>query len=263
MQGKRIVVTRALHQADALSTLLYQGGAEVLLYPCIAIVPPEHPMQLDSALQEMTRGAFDWLILTSANAVLMLSQRLKILGLTPASTVALACIGPATAEAAEKLLGMRVQMLPEEYVAEALFEVIRPSLPARILLLQAEGARPILREKLATFGATLTALVAYRTVLGTGGVHLSTLLKQHQIDVITFTSVSTVQNCIRRLQAEQADPSLLANVCLACIGPVTAQALREFGFVVGIMPAKHTVGGLVEELDAYFRSLVKGQQLYV
>ncbi|MEO7021974.1 MAG: uroporphyrinogen-III synthase [Ktedonobacteraceae bacterium] len=263
MQGKRIVVTRAIHQAGALSTLLSQRGAEVLLYPCIAIVPPKHTVQLDNAIQDMTRGAFDWLVLTSANAVLILSQRLEILGVTPAASLALACVGPATAEAAERLLGMQAQVLPEEYVAEALFEVIRPSLPACVLLLQAEGARPVLREELATAGATITALTTYHTVLGEGGVHLSTLLQQRLVDVITFTSASTVQNCVHRLQAERADLSLLADVCLACIGPVTAQALCDLGLVVGIMPAKHTVEGLVEEVDAYFRSSLKGEQLYV
>jgi len=263
MQGKRIVVTRALHQAGELSALLSQRGAEVLLYPCIAIVPPRDTAQLDNAVQDMAEGAFDWLVLTSANAVMILSQRLETLGLTPASRVALACVGPATAEAAERLLGLQTQALPEEYVAEALAEALRPSLPARVLLLQAERARPVLREELAASGATITAVAAYRTTVGEGGVHLSTLLKQQLVDAITFTSASTIQNCTRRLHAERADLSLFADVCLACIGPVTAQAIREQGLSVGIMPAEHTIEGLVEELEAYFCSLAKGHRLYV
>jgi uroporphyrinogen-III synthase len=254
MQGKRIVVTRALHQAGDLSTLLSQRGAEVLLYPCIAIVPPEDKTQLDIAVRDMASGAFDWLVLTSANAVMILSQRLETLGLTPASSVALACVGPATAESAERLLGMQTRALPEEYISEVLAEVIRPSLPARVLLLQAERARRVLRDELAAAGATITAVAAYRTVLGEGGVHLSTLLKKRQVDAITFTSASTVQNCAHRLEAEGASISLLTDVCLACIGPVTAQAMRELDLAVGIMPAEHTIEGLVQELEAYFRS---------
>lgn len=263
MQGKKIVVTRALHQAGELATLLSQHGAEVLLYPCIAIVPPEDTRQLDDALREMAGGAFDWLILTSANAVMILSERLAAADVLPPPRLALACVGPATAEAAHRLLGMQARVIPEEYVAEALVELIKPALPARVLLLQAEKARPALREKLAAAGATITALAIYRTVQGQGGVHLSTLLKAQQVDAITFTSASTVENCVRRLQAEGADLALLTQVCLACIGPVTAQAMQAVGLDIGIMPTRHTMEGLVEELEAYFRALAKGQPLYV
>ncbi len=252
MQGKRIVVTRAWHQANELSSLLTQHGAEALLYPCIAIVPPEDTRQLDGVLCEMAAGAFDWLVLTSANAVTILSQRLETMGLLPPPGLALACVGPVTAEAAQRLLGMQASAIPEEYVAEALVELIKPVLPARVLVLQAEKARPVLREKLAAAGATITAQVTYRTVQGEGGIHLSTLLQEQQVDAITFTSASTVANCVRRLQAEGADLSLLTHVCLACIGPVTAQAIQEMGLTVGVMPAEHTIEGLVAELETYF-----------
>jgi uroporphyrinogen III methyltransferase/synthase len=156
---------------------------------------------------------------------------------------------------------MQARAIPEEYIAEALVELIKPVLPARVLLLQAEKARPLLREKLAEAGATITALATYRTVQGEGGVHLSTLLKQQQVDAITFTSASTVENCIRRLQAEGADLALLTHVCLACIGPVTAQAMQAVGLVVGVMPTEHTIEGLVEELETYFRPLAKIEKM--
>jgi uroporphyrinogen-III synthase len=263
MQGKRIVVTRAVHQAGELVSLLSQYGAEALLYPCIAIVPPEDTRQLDNAAWEMANGVFDWLVLTSANAVMILSQRLATTGLTPSSDLALACVGPATAEAAQRLLGIQARAIPEEYVAEALAELIRPALPARVLVLQAEKARPVLIEKLSAAGAIVTALTAYCTVQGESGVHLSALLKTRQVDAITFTSASTVENCVRRLQAEGADLSLLTHVCLACIGPITARTVVAAGLVVGVMPAEHTIEGLVEALEAYFRSLAKGHPLYV
>lgn len=253
MQGKRIVITRASHQAGELSLLLSQRGAEVLPYPCIAIVPPEDTTQLDLALQNLAAGAFDWLILTSANAAMILGQRLNALGLTLPPGIALACVGPATAEAAEKRLSISTRLLPEKYIAEALYEEIKAWLPARLLLLQAEKARPFLREKL-TAVAALTPVVAYRTILGAGGIHLSTLLQSRQVDAITFTSASTVHNCIDRLHAEGSEHSLLADTCLACIGPLTAQAMRELGLTVGVMPAEHTIEGLVQELEIYFGS---------
>ncbi|HEU5377654.1 MAG TPA: uroporphyrinogen-III synthase [Ktedonobacteraceae bacterium] len=252
MQGKRIVITRALHQAEELATLLTQRGAEVLLYPCIAIEPPRDTTLLDRVLRDLAEGAFDWLVVTSANAVMILSQRCKILGLAPASSVALACVGPATAEAARRLLSMRSQALPEEYIAEALLEVLRPALPARVLILQAEKARPALSEELVAAGATITRVTTYRTMPGEGGIHLGMLLKQRQVDAITFTSASTVQNCAQRLCSEGADISLLMDMCLACIGPLTAQAVRQLGCIVSVMPTRHTIEGLVEGLEAYF-----------
>jgi uroporphyrinogen-III synthase len=184
---------------------------------------------------------------------MVLSQRLQTLGLLPPASLALACVGPATAEAAHRLLGMQTRLLPEEYLAEALGAALRPLLPARLLLLQAEQARPVLREELAAAGATITAIASYRTITGRGGIHLSTLLASRQVDAITFTSASTVQSCVARLRAEGAERELLTAACLACIGPLTARAMQELGLPVSVMPASHTVQGLVEELEAYFR----------
>jgi len=254
MQGKKIVITRALHQAEELQSLLMQRGAEALLYPCLEIAPPEDTSELDGALQEMATGGFDWLVLTSANAVMVLSQRLHTLGLRPPASLALACVGPATAQTAHRLLGMRTQVLPQEYLAESLAAVLRPLLPARLLLLQAEKARPILREELVTAGATLSAVVCYRTIRGCGGVQLGALLSGRQVDAITFTSASTVQHCLARLQAEGAERSLLTEVCLACLGPLTAREAREQGLQVDVQPAEQTLEGLIAALEAYFRA---------
>ena len=263
MRGKKIVITRAQHQAGELASLLSEYGAEALLYPCIAIVPPEDTRQLDDAVREMSNGGFDWLVLTSANAVKILGERLATTGLTPPSHLALACVGPSTAEAAQRVLGMQARAVPESYVAESLVELLKPALPARVLLLQAEKARPVVRERLEAAGAMITALTAYRTALGEGGVHLSALLKTRQVDAITFTSASTVENCVRRLRAEGAGSELLAHACLACIGPVTAQAMVEAGLVAGVMPIEYTIKGMIEALEAYFRSLAKGQHVHV
>lgn len=263
MRGKRIVVTRALHQAAELALPLKQRGAEVLLYPCIAIVPPEETLLLDNALRDLAAGAFDWLVLTSANAAPILSQRLSALGLVLPPGLALACVGAETARMTEQLLDLRARVTPEEYIAEGLVEALKPFLPARLLMLQAEKARPVLREGLASAGARVHAVTAYRTVLGEGGVHLSSLLKQGNVDAITFTSASTVQNCARRLAAEGADISLLAQSCLACIGPVTSQAVRDLGLPVRVTSVRHTIEGLVEELEIYFRLCASARLLSI
>jgi uroporphyrinogen-III synthase len=255
MKGKRIVITRAPHQAEELARLLRQRGAEALLYPCIALAPPEDTTLLDASILAAADGAFDWLVLTSANAVQILAQRLKEQDI-PAQRLAnleLACVGPATAEAVTKLLGLNVRTIPETYVAEALATALQKYLPARVLLLQADIARPVLRQKLRELGATVRAVPAYRTVRGSGGVPLPALLAGHKIDAITFTSASTVQYCVRRLEVEGGDTASLAEVCLACIGPITSRALQALGYSATVEPAEHTLEGLVAALEAYFQ----------
>jgi uroporphyrinogen-III synthase len=171
MKGKRIVVTRASHQAAELSELLRRRGAEPLVYPCIAIAPPHDPAALDAGLRAAIAGAFDWLVLTSTNTALALAQRLAELGLAPAQLdgIAVAAVGPATAAAAQRLLGLPVRVVPETYVAESLAATLRPTSQMRILLAQADLARPILAQELTAAGANVTTVAAYRTVLGSGG----------------------------------------------------------------------------------------------
>ena len=255
MNGKRIVVTRALHQAEKLSTLLRQRGAEPLLYPCIAIAPPEDSAFLDSSLLAAARGDFDWLVLTSANTVPILAQRFHEQGI-PAqqlTSLKLACVGPATAEAVTRHLGLRVQVIPDTYVAEALVDVLKAYLPARILLLQADIARPVLLQELTKLGATVCTVSVYRTIQEIGGVNLSELLDRRQVDAITFTSASTVYQCVRRLADEGGNPANLSDVCLACIGPVTSQAAYAMGFSVSVEAVEHTLEGLVTGLERYFQ----------
>lgn len=255
MRGKRIVVTRAQHQAEEPGTLLRQRGAIPLFYPCIAIAPPRDLALLDAALLAAAEGDFDWLVLTSANTVPVLAQRLKERDIAPQRLdhLKLACVGPATAEAVTSQLGLRVQILPETYVAEALLETLKTRLPARILLLQADIARPLLSQELTRMGALVCALAAYRTIQGNGGVHLAKLLRERQVDAITFTSASTVYQCVRRVEAEGGAAAQLAGVCLASIGPLTSRALRELGFAVAVEPAEHTLEGLITELERYFQ----------
>ena len=256
LAGKHVVVTRAPHQASELADLLRARGAEPLLYPCIDIAPPEDTGPLDSALRQAAAGGFDWLVLTSANAVMMLARRLEALDIHPAalSSLSVAAIGPATAEAAHDRLGLDVSVVPEESVAEALAGALRPAPGMRILLPQSEIARPALAESLTAAGADVTAVVAYRNIVGSGGVELPALLEAREVDAITFTSASTVRNFLRRLADEGGVSPDLAGVCVACIGPVTAQIARALRLTVAVMPAEHTLEGLMAGLEGYFRA---------
>jgi uroporphyrinogen-III synthase len=254
LSGKRIVVTRAPHQAGELADRLRQHGAEPLLYPCIDIAPPEDPSAFDAALHDAARGDYDWLVLTSPNTVLILKQRLEQHSITLPATLKVAAVGPSTAGSARKLLGVEVSLVPEKYIAESLAEALRPQAGTRILLPQADIARPVLAQSLIASGAAVKAIDAYRTITGSGGKDVPALLAAKQIDVVTFTSGSTASGFMNRLLDEEGDPDDLDGVCIACIGPVAANAAREVGLKVDVMPDEHTLDGLVNGLTAFFSS---------
>jgi len=257
LAGKRVVVTRAKGQADELDDLLRQRGAEPVSYPCIAIVAPRDTGPLDEALSRLSAGGFDWLVLTSRNTVSELARRLRELGLRPDRRVAVAAVGWATALAAERELGLHAEVVPDETVAEALAnEVARRLVPgARVLLCQADIARPELADLLDSAGAKVTPVAAYRTKLGSGGVDLPKLLAERSVDAITFTSASTARNLLLRLVAEGSGAEALERVCLACLGPVAAGAARELGLVVDVTPppGAYSVRTLVDALEAHYK----------
>jgi uroporphyrinogen-III synthase len=250
-----------MHQADELEDLLRSRSAVPLPYPCIAIAPPEDTGPLDAALRAAAEGAFDWLVLTSSNTAVALAARWAALSLEPADLrrVAVAAVGSATARAVERLFGVAPALTPPEFVAEALAAALIARGPARahILLCQADLARPALADALRAAGWAVTTVVAYRTVPGSGGIRLADHLAAGAVDAITFTSPSTVHNLARRLAAEGgrlADGlNCLAGVCIACLGPVTANAAQQIGLTIHVQPAEHTIPALVEALDQYWQ----------
>jgi uroporphyrinogen-III synthase len=255
LTGKRIVNTRAAHQAQRLDNLLSEVGALPIPYPCLSIAPPEDSRSLDTALQQLACGYFDWLLLTSSNTVMAIQSRLEDLGLTISNmpTRHVAAVGPATADAAQRMLNLEVTLVPEEYVAESLAEAVVSAGSGRILLPQSDLARPVLTESLVKEGIDVTSIVAYRTLPGSGGAPLPKMLAEKKVDAITFTSPSTVHNLLRRLHDEHGDASLLSQVCLACIGPITAKAVLSVGFTPQVVAAEHTLAGLVAGVEDYFR----------
>jgi uroporphyrinogen-III synthase len=262
LAGKRIVITRAAHQAGEFESLLRTREAEPLLYPCIAVASPDDTTPLDSALRQAAESGFNWLVLTSANAVQVLAERLETLKISAdcLKNLSVAAVGPATAEATRTLLKLETALIPEEYSAEALVYALRPTAGMRVLLPQADLARQTLVEGLIAAGAVVTSISAYRTVRGIGGVDLPALLSDGQVDAITFTSPSTVHNFLERLRTEGGKADKLRGVILACIGPTTAEAVRELGLTVTVLPAEHTLNGLVDALERYFERLLEANE---
>ncbi len=259
LDGKRIANTRAVHQAAELDTLLRERGAEPLSYPCIAIAPPEQTADLDDTLRHATTGVFDWLILTSSNTVVSLAQRLDTMNLSLQSA-RVAAIGEPTARAAKKHLGTDVDLLPDEFTRESLANLFSNVRGLRILLPVSDIAPSTLADTLRASGAVVTRVVAYRTIPGSGGVDIPSLLAKKQVDAVTFTSPSTINNFLHRLDTEGGKRDHLDEVCIACLGPQTAQTAREHGLSVDVTPATHTIKGLVAGLQSYFENVGIGAQ---
>lgn len=253
LAGKRIVNTRALHQAAELDDLLRARGAVPISYPCIDIAPPHHPDPLDDGLNDCVLGRFDWLVVTSQNTAIALAQRVETLRLRPeALKVRLAAVGPATATAVEELLGLEVALMPDEYVAEALAQSLKQATGNRVFLPQSSIARDVLEHELRAAGLHVTTADAYRTVVGSGGEDVPTMLKDKQIDAVIFTSASTAHNFVDRIKAEEGRLSDLDSVVLASIGPVTSAAVEQNGLQATVVATTYTLDGILDALEQHF-----------
>jgi uroporphyrinogen-III synthase len=258
LKGLRILVGRARHQASALSAGLRALGAEVVEIPFIEIRPPRSYAPLDSALKSL--HDYDWLILTSVNGVDAVWQRLRKLHLTRRELkhLKVAAIGPATCRAIEKH-GTRVDVVPEEYVAESVVESLRHQVAGkRVLLARAKVARDVIPRELRKLGVKVDVVEAYETVIPQSSrTRLHTMLKdpKRRPDIVTFTSSSTVRSFVALLgknvwrgrpRPRKASP--LEGIRLASIGPITSSTLRELGLPVDIEAQEYTIPGLIRAI---------------
>ena len=253
LSGQRVLVTRARRQAGALAALLRRQGATVLEIPSIEIRPPRSYRPLDQALRRV--ADYDWLVLTSVKGVEALFARLKKLRLTTRHLrdLRIAAIGPATRAAIEKR-GLRVAVMPREYVAESVVQALRRKVKGRrVLLVRAKVARDVLPRQLRKAGARVDVIEAYQTVVPAGSRrHLQALLRDpaRRPDVITFTSSSTARNFMELLGRKRASRKLLEGVLAASIGPVTSGTLRDLGLRPGVQARRYTIPGLVAAIVA-------------
>lgn len=273
LAGKRVLVTRTREQAGTLSEHLRALGAQPIELPIIRIMPPEDWTPLDRALLALAENvAYDWLVVTSANGVRMVLERLSALGHGPQAlaTVRIATIGPATAAALEKY-GLCAALVPDEYIAEGVAQALRQEAAQRgetlagqrILLARAAEARQVLVTELEQAGAHVEVVAAYQTLPvaqdDERGREVIALLRQQQLDVITFTSSSTVHHFMHWLSQSAPDIAILlaypgkqpVRPLIACIGPITARTARDYGLEVGVEAREFTTAGLVEALIKY------------
>jgi uroporphyrinogen-III synthase len=252
LAGKRILITRAPHQASELADRLRGLGALPILVPTIEIAEPSSFQALDSALASLTR--FDLVAFTSANAVRAFHQRAEHLGLTP-TPHRIAAVGPATARALESI-GLRADILPPTFTAESLAKTLLPEVSdRRALLVLAEDAPPTLRDALDAGDADVSVAAAYRNRIPEASLATVTSLfakSSNYPDAVTFTSASTAANLVALLEA--AKLTLPTTVIRGSIGPITSRALADLGLPPHIQAAESTIPGLVTALEEHFRS---------
>jgi uroporphyrinogen III methyltransferase / synthase len=257
--GKKVLITRSREQASRFADLLRQHGAEPIEVPAIQNAPPSSWVPLDRAVAAI--GTYDWLIFTSVNGVRAFLARFDAQGRSIADLQGLkiCVIGPATAYAL-RARGIDVDVMPREYRAEAVVESLSsfPLAGSQILVPRAAVARDVLPRALEDCGAHVDVVEAYRTVLPASSLdpEIRRWLEQGAIDVVTFTSSSTVTN-FALLVGEVDLSQLLRPTSVACIGPITAETVRSYGLTPTIVADEYTIPGLTQAIVAYFQSPTK------
>ena len=256
--GKRIIVTRARAQASDFVERLQESGANTLEFPTIETVEPESWADLDAAVDRIAE--YDWLIFTSVNGLGYLLYRLKQTGrdIRQLAGPKLCAIGSKTAEAVESV-GMKVDLVPNEYRAEAIIEAIGDVKGKKILIPRAKEAREILPEELGKMGATVDVVTAYRTVRPTS--KKDAILKQirdSEVDMVTFTSSSTVTNFAGMFEKSEL-AEIQGKLKVASIGPITSETAKKLGFKVDCSPGEYTIDGLTQSIIGYYKN-GKGQR---
>jgi uroporphyrinogen-III synthase len=251
---KRILVTRPRAQADSFADGLRVAGFEPIYFPVIEIRVITENNELDRAMENLAK--YDWVVFTSVNAVdvvfglpvgatrLGFSSALENHGGSP---LRIAAIGPKTADALRKY-HVEPDLIPDEYVAEAILPGLGDLRNKWVLLPRAEIARKALPEAIVKAGGTAHEIAVYKTLPTLPDPEGLAALKSG-VDMVTFTSASTVRNFVAIAKQNGLDPlNLPNNPLFACIGPITEQAAKEEGLVNLVVAKEYTTEGLMEAI---------------
>lgn len=253
LKGKYILITRPADQAKDFIEALKDQGAEPISFPTIRIIPPRGWLKVDKAIENLS--TYDTLIFTSVNGVKFFFQRLKEKGenIRFLKKLEVVAIGPKTAAALEQR-HLRVGIVPQKFQAESVVEALEKKgvTGKRFLLPRAEKARDVLPQEITKRGGHIEVVTVYRTGKGEGNIQeVKELFRKKLIDVITFTSSSTVRNFVELL-AEKDITKMIKDAVVASIGPITADTAASLGIRTDIMPKNYTIPGLVKAISEYF-----------
>ncbi|HLY03986.1 MAG TPA: uroporphyrinogen-III C-methyltransferase [Candidatus Cybelea sp.] len=247
--GKRVLITRAGEQSDEFARALLARGAQPIVAPAIAIEPVRDTSDADRAIAML--ASYAWLIFTSQNGVDAFFSRLaaKKADARSIGATKVAAIGERTA-ARLRAHGVIADFVPAEFISEEIApEVIaRSSTGDRVLLYRAQEARDVLPQMLREAGLIVTIVPAYSTVIPPDTQFAQKVLGA---DVLTFTSASTVRGFVALL-GDIAASQAASGKCVACIGPITANAAAQAGLSVDVVAPVHTTAGLLDALEIYY-----------
>ena len=239
LRDKRIVVTRARHQAAGLEDLIREVGAAPISYPCIAIAPPLDFAAFDHCLRNLHE--YDWLTLSSGNAVRAVADRARTLTVLPLlKRIRMAALGPATEAELRRRIDKGADFVPTAFSADALARQIPIGERRRVLLPQSDLADDQAAKIMRSRGAEVSTVVAYRTVIGSGGADVPALLAKGEVDALTFASPSAVRFFRQRCSAAAA-----LDLPALCLGERTARAAVSEGFGCVITPASFGLRALL------------------
>jgi uroporphyrinogen III methyltransferase/synthase len=258
LAGKRIVITRSAAQSEGLARELSARGAIPLVLPLVRFAEPEDFAPLDAAIAGIQK--FDWMILTSAQAVRAVISRGVEVNRSPIRSegkLRIACVGPVTAGAARQA-GLAVEYVAETHTGAALAEELGNRLQgAKVFLPRSDRANPDLPPALKRQGAEVTEVIAYRTLRPTAIDERNlTEIAGGAAEAVLFFSPSAVQHFAALFGVEQLG-ELQDKLAIAAVGPVTANALREAGVQRIVLARETTAAAVVEALEEYFASTLK------
>ena len=251
--GRRILVTRTRAQSSELVRLLERRGAGCVECPAIEVQRPEDMGPIDAAVENL--GKYDWIIFSSPNAVKYFLERVFERGhdIRALGNAKIACVGTSTAGCVREY-HLNVDLVPENFRAEGLVEEFGKldMKGKKVLIPRARKAREILPEGLEAMGAHVTIATAYETVTPEMRQDVVEILRDEDVDVLTFTSSSTVKNFFRMVPEDLRD-RILSRAKIACIGPVTAITAENQGLTIDIQPEKSTIKDMVDSIEVFFK----------
>ena len=253
LAGKRVVVTRAEEQSGPLVQALWEKGAVPVLVPMVAFGPPDDPSSLDEMIRELQ--SYDWIFLTSQNALRALQERCQFLKLGLAQAVngvRVAAVGPTTAEAAENA-GLKVAYVATKHQGVSLAEELAREIKGKhVLLPRSDRANPDMAEKMKQFGAHVREIVAYKTIRpGNQDSRKLEALAREGVDAILFFSPSAVHH-LQDLLGNEKFLEFSSKTAFAAIGTVTEEALRQAKIERVVLARDTTVAAVLAALTEYF-----------
>lgn len=254
--GARVVNTRARRQAAELDAALKAQGAEPVAFPCVEIAPPNDIAPFLAAIDRLNDGVYDWLVLTSANAAEAVASALASKAVSGKARIA--AVGPGTAAAVVDAFGVVPDVIPPVHDAAGLVAALPIRSGERVMAPGSSLARAELASSLRARGVEVDAVVAYETVIGSGGANVAALIGSGEIDAIAFASPSAVDGFLTRLDKPGSPNRRARGLPVGCIGETTADHAAARGFRLIAIADRPTVEGLVDSLVTALASSRKG-----